>query len=96
MDDLSANYPLSLCPTSQSGGNTAHGNGLAMTAPGSPPIDAMPAPNENLPLPVLPAPPMIIGAPPPDYHPAAETLGPDGWKVAPVDHGPVGGHPVTD
>ncbi len=57
-----------LVPTSQSAGGAAYGSAHAMTAPGSQPVDAMPADNERLPLPELPGCPPGRHRPGPVHH----------------------------
>jgi hypothetical protein len=81
MQDLTGRYPAYLAPTSQSAGGAIHASDLAMTAPGSQPVDMTPVPTETLPMPQLPAAPVPVVQPAsnPDRGPAAGEL--PGWDV---------------
>lgn len=55
MQDLSGSYPLSLAPSSMSGGNTlADDPHLTMTAPGSQSVNPLPDRKDILPMPQIP------------------------------------------
>jgi len=89
MEDLSSLLPggplTALAPTSQAGGNMSSDNKLAMTAPGSPPVDPLP-PAKQQDDPAISASNSRQIRPGDDGKPRARagsmTAGPPSWKTA--------------